>query len=268
MTLVQASISTDKSTVVVIADRLITAYLGKDDTPYEFESNQPKIQMKGDVVIGFAGSSYLGSLITSVISDGKNYNEICQGILNEIKALATRDKESLTQRYTGLSLDDFYKVQVDLPEKVRNFVFGALAEVDANVSFLVAGFDSEGQPHISIIEDDEIYHEESFGYGTVGSGHQFANMFFDVYGSDRNSGEIDELYFAYRAKRWGEFPAGVGHRTDIIVVRKNGNNLVIRDESELMQKIKETYETEVKKIDTERKLILEKLIKESGGKLS
>lgn len=267
MTLVQASISTDGSTVVVIADRLITAYLGRDDTPYEFESNIPKIQMQGNVAIGFAGSSLLGSLITSVNSGKKEYDEICNGISKKIKDIMNKDKESITERYTGLPLKEFYEKQEALPDKLRNFAFGAMAEVDANVSFLVAGFDSDLKPRISIINSDDTYREESFGYATVGSGSQFANMFFDVYGSDRNSGEIEELYFAYRAKRWGEFPSGVGHRTDIILIRKKGDNLVIRDESSLMSKIRNAYEKEHANIEKERKLILNELINQSNGEL-
>lgn len=92
-------------------------------------------------------------------------------------------------------------------------------------------------------------------------------MYFDQYNYEVTMSEIESLVFAYKAKKWAEAPTGVGLKTDIILFRKDGTKVEIRNEDVLMDEINKMYEKEKEENYRIKDGLLKELIKNSSGEL-
>lgn len=265
MTLVQASVCNNGNSIILIADRLLTRRISEENE-YEFEGVEPKIVELGKVGIGFAGISYYGETIIDKIKDKNNLEEICKGIADGIKEERNKIIDSITQQLTCLSRESFFSGNCQVPEKIIEMVYGAVGEVVINIEFLVTGFDEKKDARIVYIDDrGNIYDVSNFGVYPIGSGQQFSQMFFDMYEYNISMPEIEGLLFAYRAKKWGEAPRGVGKRTDILIIRKEDKNTFIKNEDILMKKIEKAFKKENDGIKKIRDKISKDLVRASEG---
>ena len=107
----------------------------------------------------------------------------------------------------------------------------------------------------------------NFGVGSIGSGSLFSQIYFDENNYNTSISEIESLFFAFKAKKWAQAPTGVGRKTDIILLKKNGNGLEIRDEDDLMNEINNIYEEEKKENNKIRNELLNKLITNNSERL-
>jgi len=92
----------------LVADRLLTTSLGKDIPPYEFESPTPKIIHKGNVGVGFAGSSFYADLAATKIEGKKNFDEIVKALSNFMKNEREKNVKSFIKRLTGVEPKEFF----------------------------------------------------------------------------------------------------------------------------------------------------------------
>ena len=269
MTLVQASIVNSGNTAILVADRLLTREIGEENK-YEFEGVQPKIAVYGNVGVGFAGVSYYGETILSKTKNQRKIDNICSSISKCIKDFKKQEIEQQIDDYCGLTPTQFFegKYNDNIPEKIKEMIYGVVAENEVEVECIVAGFDDAKNARIIVInENGNQYDMTNFGVTSIGSGCQFSQMFFDMNEYKTSIPEIDGLFFAYMAKKWGEAPSGVGKKTDILIIRKNGNYLLIEHEDILMKKIEDAFNKDRESIEANRKELLKKLIKNSDGKL-
>ena len=118
-----------------------------------------------------------------------------------------------------------------------------------------------------ITEDGEIISATNFGVGSIGSGSLFSQIYFDQCNYDDCMSEIDGLFFAFKAKKWAEAPTGVGAKTDILLLRKNGEKILIKNDDALMSKLTDTYQKEKIKTSKIKDSLLKQLIENSRGAL-
>ena len=272
MTLVQASIANDGNTIVIIADRLLTKSFGEDFPSYEFESNSPKIISINNVGIGFAGSALYADMTTldlqSNISDTSSFKDIVDIISKFIKTTRESTIEDMVKRLSGISSEDFFSNSEIVPEEVRSFIYGWLMEFRLEFECILSGFDKNDKSEIVYITDDgSTFRATNFGVGSIGSGSLFSQIYFDENNYNTSISEIESLFFAFKAKKWAQAPTGVGRKTDIILLKKNGNGLEIRDEDDLMNEINNIYEEEKKENNKIRNELLNKLMTNNSERL-
>ncbi len=266
MTLVQSSFSNKGETVIMVADRLLTSSFGGDFPDYETEGTSPKICLRGNVGIGFAGSALYADMATSEVTPSSDFDKIVEKISKFVNSQRDIEINDEIIRVTGIRSKDFFPTSGNVPEEVRGYVYGWLNNFRFNFQCIVAGFDKNNKARISYITDNgTIISATNFGIGSIGSGSAFSQIFFDQYNYDISIPEIDGLFFAYKAKRWAEALIGVGLKTDIVILRKNDTPIRIKDEDKLMQEIRETYDKENKKTSEIRAELLNQLIKNSSG---
>jgi len=265
MTLVQASICNNGESVVLIADRLLTRQIS--ESKYEFEWNTPKIFQYGDIGVGFAGVAYYAEVILSKINKD-DFDKIINDVSDYVKELKQKLIREQTEQYTGLTPEEFFKNPNSVPDNIKEMVYGVVGQLNVETLALITGYDANKKSRIVVVDGTgNIYDMTSFGMASIGSGMQFSQMFFDMYEYDISLSETEGLFFAYRAKKWSEAPSGVGKKTDILIIRKNGNNTFIKNEDELMGMIDDAFKKEEDEIGTIRKDILKNLVQNSNGKL-
>ncbi len=272
MTLVQASISNDGNTIVIIADRLLTKSFGEDFPSYEFESNSPKIISINNVGIGFAGSALYADMATLDLQfnilDTSSFDDIVDIISKFIKTTRESTIEDMVKKLSGISSEDFFSNSEIVPEEVRSFIYGWLMEFRLEFECILSGFDKNDKAEIVYITDDgSTFRATKFGVGSIGSGSLFSQIYFDENNYNTSISEIESLFFAFKAKKWAQAPTGVGRKTDIILLKKNGNKLEIRDEDDLMNEINNIYEEEKTENNKIRKELLNKLITNNSERL-
>ncbi len=133
---------------------------------------------------------------------------------------------------------------------------------------IVAGFDKNENAKIVYITDDgDTINLTNFGVGSIGSGLVFSHIYFDQHQYEISMPETESLFFAYKAKKWAEAHTGVGLRTDILLFRRNGKNLEIRNEDPLMNEVNKIYEEEEKANNNIKNRLVKKLVQNNSGKL-
>lgn len=272
MTLVQASIANNGNSVILIADRLLTSKIGEDVPSYEFEWNKPKILSFKKIGIGFAGAALFADMIEREISGikDKDFDNIVKKISNFIKKEKNRFVEQYIVRHTGISSKDFFNRPPDIaiPPEVIEAIYAFMAQFDLEFECIVCGFDKKNNVRlIGIDNQGNIFELTNFGIVTIGSGSPFSKIYFDLYNYTTTVPEKDGLFFAYRAKKWAEASTGVGACTDILIINKNKEALLISDESQLMKEIDSCHKKEIKNRDDLREKLMKDLdIKIRSGK--
>jgi len=269
MTLVQASIANKGETVIILADRLLTKTFGEDFPSYEFEGNFAKIISQSNVGIGFAGSAlYADMAISSLPHDISDFDEIAEIISKFVKDTVKSIIDKEVFRVTRKSSEDIFSNSVNIPEAVRDYLYGIINKLQFEFECIVAGFDKNKNAKIVYITNDgDTINVTNFGAGSIGSGLVFSQIYFDQHQYEISMAETESLFFAYKAKKWAEAHTGVGLRTDILLFRKNGTNLKIENEDLLMNEINKIYEEEEKANNNIKNELLKKLIKNCSGKL-
>jgi len=269
MTLVQASIANNGEAIIIVADRLLTSSFGTDFPDYESEGATPKIYLRENVAIGFAGSAlYSDMAISEVSSTLTDFDKIVKKISDFVKKQRETIINDEVLRITGIKSKDFFSDSPNVPEEVKGYIYGWRSNFSFNFQCIVAGYDKDKNGRISYITDGgSMISVTNFGSGSIGSGSPFSEIYFDQYNYDIAIPEIEGLFFAYKAKRWAEAPTGVGLKTDICILRKSSSPVKIGEEDKLMGEVRKAYNKEKEKISGIRGSLLKQLIKDSLGVL-
>ena len=264
MTLVQASIANNGEAIIIVADRLLTSSFGRDFPDYESEGASPKIFLRGNIGVGFAGTALYSDMAISEVSSLSitDFDETVKKISEFVKKQREVIINNEVVRVTGITSQKFFSDSENVPEEVKGYVYGWRNDFRFNFQCIVAGFDKDDNSGISYITSEgDIISVTNFGVGSIGSGAPFSEIYFDQYNYDISMPEIESLFFAYKAKRWAEAPTGVGLKTDILILRKDVSPVKISDEDKLMKEIREAYNKEKEKESKIRENLLKQLIK-------
>jgi len=197
MTLVQASIANKGDSIILIADRLLTTYLGGDIPDYETEWSQPKILSKGNVGIGFAGTALYADMVLSRREENlSDLDKIVENISNIVKGIRKEIVDNEIFRVTRVDADDFLKnVQSNIPEKTKEYVYGMLMGFEFGLGCIVAGFDQDKRANIYLIGDEGDKNcFTNFGVCSIGSGEIFSQIYFDQNQYDISMSEKQILF--------------------------------------------------------------------------
>jgi len=273
-TLIQASIANNGNSVILIADRLLTSRIGRDETlQYEFEWNQEKIFYVENVGVGFAGAAIFADKAEKEVRK-KSKNKDLTSIINAISKYIKNEKKEIINQFifneTGIasSAEFFTKVSLPIPEPVRGSIYTYISELSNMLNFacIVCGFDKNNHCKLVAIDNDgKIYDMTNFGSVQIGSGDTFSRIYFDLNCYKTSVSLSEGLFFAYKAKKWAEAPTGVGYCTDIFILQKNEKPLLITDDSPLMNKINSIHKEELENHnETKNKLIkkIENILKD------
>ena len=264
MTLVQACIAQKGERVILIGDRLVTRNIGTDVPSYEYEAHNRKIILKGMVGIGFAGDVVLIDKFVTELSGKRDYNSIVDSIAESIK----KEDETATERYvrsrTGLPAKKKFFERADAkipPEYLVDEVYEGIRE-PVDISALIAGFDRNGNAKLTVAEaEGDILNFTNLGNVSIGSGSTLSGIYFDQNGYDPSMSENEALLFAFEAKKWAEAHTGVGHSTDIIVIKKKGKPKEMLEGSPMMEKMNRIYDEERRNHEEVRRRLIRKMFR-------
>lgn len=263
MTLVQTCIADKGDCVILIADRLLTSQLSEDLPSYEFEATVPKIISKGNVGIGFAGSSLYADLASVKVQGLTDFDEIVDKLSTFIKEEKQKIVDSFIKRLTGVESKDFFNnKELPIPVELRGYVYGKLKDFEIGCHWIIVGFDKEETARIVVIDEQgDITEITTFSVCSIGSGSPFSRIYFDQYGYDRSMDVNQALFFAYEAKEWAQSHTGVGLNTDILIFRKGKKVTEIYNDDELMKTIHKRYMEEGDRHKEARKKLLDGVLK-------
>jgi len=276
--LVQAVIAENGNAVILVADRLLTRWIGPGMPPHEFESVEPKIFSRRRVAIAFSGSELWADRIWASIEDQKleEYEEIVKSVSEQIQNERKRFIDKEIKRRTGVESEQFFtRPDLPIPPEVRERIYGIMGEIDQriiNIHCLVAGFNNVLAAKLSIIDSEgDVTDVTKSARASIGSGGPFSTIYFDLYEYVKDMTKEDSLIFSFKAKKWSEAPSGVGPKTDIVVLWKaNKGKDVIRkkvflDSGPVVKKLEKYHEQEKAMIERRRNKLKEALKDEFEG---
>jgi len=222
MTICIACICDSGSSVVVVADRMLTA------EDIEFEQDTCKILELSTQCVALTAGSALAhvDLLREAVPDIRaratpSISEITDVVKQHFADLRKRRAEERLSKPIGMTIEDFLAHQGELNPDVVLRLNRQLELAELDLEVLVAGVDEEGA-HIHWVFDpgsSECF--DSVGFCALGSGERHAETSFI---RNRYSLALPlrrALYFAYEAKRESEVAPGVGKDfTDVAIIRR------------------------------------------------
>ena len=225
MTIIIAGICGEK--VVMVGDRM---NLMEEET---YEQKTPKIYcLNKSICIGFAGTS---GYEKEFIEESENVSSLAE--LFEVMKEKYREvrmkliKEKILGRYGVESVDEL-KSLIEDPE-VISYHLDEIKNFDPDIKIIVGGVDPS--PHIFAIGNpgtgaffDEV------GFYAIGTGEKEATMMLNFLNFRKDLPLRTCILYLYIAKKAAEIAIGVGKKTDIFVISKDGMERVEEKDYYLM----------------------------------
>jgi 20S proteasome alpha/beta subunit len=241
MTAIVGALCEDRRAAVLAADRL------EGYGPFEAETDTSKmIQISDSVVVGCSYSDQVGRdvglRIRETLAGNKRSVGAIAKIVHEYLGSAMHDfREGAIQRRFGVGYEGFRQMVVQaqnqlLLQQITNELGGATFAVQ----ILVAGLEG-GRMKLFTVLPSGINSFDSRGTAGVGSGGDYATISL-IHRQFRPSMKLADAIFAvYEAKRAAEIAQGVGHATDLVILRADREAQWL-DEAELseLEAIRET----------------------------
>jgi hypothetical protein len=230
-------------------DRMMTA----GDIKFEASTSNKLVMLTPSLVVMTAGDMAL-------------QDEIMREVYNVVKARVERDPtnwwrikdvaELYVQIYLhakskrasnailaplGLTQESFLARQNELSENFVTQINSELINYQVQtVETIITGIDTDGGPHIYMVEDGFISCRDSIGFAAIGSGSRHAESQFMLQRHAWNSPVTDTLLLAYIAKKRAETAPGVGHETDMFMIPHLGGFDTLS--AAAMEKLQAEYE--------------------------
>ena len=219
----------DDPKVIVIGDRMITF-----GNIIQFEHNSPKIlEVTPNCVVATAGHATIHTEIIREANIPKTTGTLLiRDIASRIKdsydrAYKKEVEDEILKRYGFANYDAFYKTQKELSPSLSDEILNEITDFEFGLQFLIAGIDDEGAHIFKIDVDNKLLPYDALGYEGCGIGYEHARtIFFSTSYLDKCPLER-ALYITYKAKRVAEKAPGVGQTTDLWIIKKNANSIVI-----------------------------------------
>lgn len=166
--------------------------------------------------------------ILSSVHGGKTAQQVADAFDEAMQLRLRSEIESTVLRRLGFNSDSFRKHgKNDLTEQVFYDTCRKISDISLRSTFLVVGFDQEGDPHLLVASDKEAPRSWSqIGFAAIGSGAQAALnelMFYaDRYACNQNETLEKAIYCACAAKFGAEAVKTVGsQRTFVSILERD-----------------------------------------------
>jgi hypothetical protein len=255
MTLIQASLCANNEVIILIGDRMTTITLY--ELEYEVEGYRSKLYSFGPHAVGFSGAEDDIKDVLIKLRQSKppdKVEEFVECVSDAVEAVNDEEKESIIQRYTLRSLDDFkkdtYGEDRTIPNDLKDAIYGELGESLLDLDALVIGFNKENKGRIfTVNEFGAITDQTDEMYANIGSGEAFSEIFFDQASYSSTCSLEKGLLSAYHAKKLAEHHPGVGSKTDIVILQKGQDNITLLDGCPQIANLDECLKAESEAID-------------------
>lgn len=260
MTLVQASICDNGNTIIFIGDRMVSSLMG-EFIQYEKEGNTSKLFIFKNNAIGFAGALSDIIRVKNRIEMLDNVDDFLNNVLKVMKGIKNEELErSILTNSIWKNKEDFIQNLEICPKDLKDFIFAKNAKFNLQLNCLIAGFNKNNEAKIfSVNNEYEINDVSDLYYHSIGSGTPFSVIFFDQEEYNISFSLEEGLYFAYRAKKTAESHIGVGVKTDIIILRKKNDPIMIFADDNIMWMLEKLYIEEKRENLNLRKEIIKKI---------
>ena len=239
MTICIGALCESRTQVVVLSDRMLTS----SDQTLAFEHDEPKIDILFDNCVAVtAGQATLHQPIF----------HRCQSEIRETKPLINDVAEKIKEKYQearrefmndaifsmrGLTIDKFYEMQNSLHENTILELSNAMDIFNFEVDIIVAGVDDFS--HLYAITNPGVSIPlDSIGFVCIGTGTRHAEVTFAYRKFSTAFSAKKSLYIAFEAKKRAEMAGGVGQKTDVCLVSKDGCKIL---KKEIINELEKLY---------------------------
>ena len=247
MTVCIATLCNQAKDVVIASDRMVTATY----PPVEFEHGMPKLEV------------ICPSCIVLTAGDALAHADLCRNVRDRISGLSHPRTNMITEEVRkgyvaqrlktveerflaprGWSLEDFYGKYVrTMPPELVVTIDNEIASYDYGLSIVVAGADPNEAHIYGVRHPGEVDCYDSIGYHAIGIGAMHAVSSLIANGCISTTDTKMATYFTYEAKRNAETAPGVGHDTDMAIIRTKGYQFIEPEHISLLEEIYDSRRT-------------------------
>lgn len=237
MTQIIAALCDNKSSLVIVSDRMVSA----NDGSLQFEFGD-KLRVLTDYAVCLeTGTMHEPEILTDTrieIAGRQNIRQIAEIIAKHYRTKRTQRLETeILSKYGISSFSDFYNKQRLMHDKTHDSIMSDLDLYDFNLDIMLAGMDKNLYPHIYVItEPGTTMSFDEVGFCCKGSGEDHADPVFAFYGYKPTMSHKEVLYIAYAAKKRAEMAGGVGKGTDAWIIDLNGCTKIKQDTLDTIEK--------------------------------
>jgi 20S proteasome alpha/beta subunit len=231
MTIAIGAICDGGKAAVLVADRL------RVTGGTELETNESKIRILSDsAAIGLSWSDgtdvdlieyYMLRLTGNV--GGLSMRELAR----RIKDRFLRIRKSLMHsrmRMFGLTLSEFHLAALKNPTtQFIDKLYSEIVGVKNSVSGVLVGLDKSGDAHVYFVSEQQMFHNDGYGYQATGSGTDLAMDSLRRRKFHSGMSLAEAAYYAYEAKKSAEMAHGVGPKTDIAILRAGRPAILLQE---------------------------------------
>ena len=221
-----------EETIVFAVDHMISTGIG------EFEHGINKFKKLNQNTVGIiAGNALLMDYFLDEDYSDKSYGEI-QEIIEEkfqAKRLEVIKKEVLDV----FSIDlDYVKdiLKNPISNTFQSMILRNIARTKLNTAILLIGFE-DGKAKISEIGDAGVGSYDQINFHSIGSGSIQAQNTLLFQNHSKECDLKTALYNVYKAKKNAEVMQGVGKKTDIGFLHKNGISMLDAEDIKILDEI-------------------------------
>lgn len=207
--------------VIMASDKMMT--LSVPST--EFERNESKIRiLTPNSAIATAGDALIHEEILRRvkprIAEKHSTTEIANLLVEGYVAERRRLAEGVVLLPIGLDMEEFYEKQRSLLPEIAMQAVQRIGGFQFNFSMVIGGIDSEGA-HIFLVQPPGISRcMDAIGQCAIGTGDIHAFQTFITYEYERSTEIQKAILIVFEAKKRAEKAAGVGKKTDLLVLRR------------------------------------------------
>src|SRR5258708_5039477 len=219
MTVCIAGICNQGKTIVVAADRMVTA---GPPMNLEFEHDRSKVsKLTSSCAAMNAGDALLAhDILRSVRGGLQNEPDVdaVVGLLVEAYTRARQVRIEEQLRAIGLTLATFLAEGLKQLGPLFPNMVQQVTQMNANVELLVAGFTTQGDARVAFVHNPgAVRWFDPLGFHAVGSGGMHAAMALISLGHSISDPPERAVLNVYEAKRKAEVAPGLGRQTDVLV---------------------------------------------------
>lgn len=243
----------DGTAVVVASDRMVT--LGGF---IEFEHAVPKMAQSSPCgIVMIAGDTLVGTSLARDVGatfDGKapRVADIAEALAQGYTGVRQRRVQQQILSPRGLDFNTFYGAHASLNPNVTMMIDNAMATFNLGVELLLAGVDS-GRGHIySVTNPGDTHQHDVIGYTAIGSGALHALQALIGFGHHSKAELKETVFRVYAAKRRAEVAPGVGHDTDLAIVRSAGIERLTADQLKQLETVYDSFQNSTQQALTDQ----------------
>lgn len=223
MTQIIAALCENRTKLVLVSDRMVSASDGSLN--FEYES---KLQVITEYVVCLqSGTVHEPEIVDdarSEIAGRQNVRQIAEILGKYYRNVRIKRLEmEILSQYGILSFDDYYNKQKLMHDDTHKSISEALDDYEFDLDIVLAGIDKNLCPHIYLIEEPGTLRSyDEIGFCCQGSGSMHTDPIFAFYEYKPSMSLPEVLYIAYVAKKRAEMATGVGEHTDAYMMDESG----------------------------------------------